>query len=587
VTVARNAVTPEADRATGEHSAPPRAPPTVTTRSRPFAAALAVLALVLAGDARGASVPGAPAGPQRGGRPAGTLERLARRSHPLDEGERQELSRELDRVLARLPDAPASRRDVNEALLELAELGLEARCEGDPARARSGDWLCERLAAAWPVAVDADTAAWLVRDVLIAAGDVHESRRAAAALALGHRREQEVTLALLHSTRGGMPLLEECALRSLVGRDDRVVDEVFAKTAARVLGAGAADEAAEETGSRRGARRASRSRTTVQAADPLREERLALWTEAHLNQSPPLDDPELADELAQLVQRGLASGNWREASRAVALAAPIPHEVAVPVLIEALELWADRRERGWPSRRISAELALELEHRSGRRIGPHPRRWRSWWEAVQEGRAEPPLPGDAPDPSSRATFFGLRPASDRVVFLIDRSGSMTAPLRVDAEQGLVVTRYAEAIEQLTACLAGLGEHTRFDVVLYNDRPLSWRSELVPADDANLEAVRRWLQSYSPQGGNDLRAAVAEAMHLDAGGEPDLDALEADTLVVLCDGDTLGGLQWAPEILRRSNLRARLVFDCVQIGGESDGALELLAAGSAGRMVVVD
>ena len=90
----------------------------------------------------------------------------------------------------------------------------------------------------------------------------------------------------------------------------------------------------------------------------------------------------------------------------------------------------------------------------------------------------------------------------------------------------------------------------------------------------------------PQGTTELEPAVREALRLDREGRPDLSELEADTVVVLCDGATAEGPAWVAPLLSGPNQEACVVFHCVQIGGGGDGTLEALAEGTGGTFVSV-
>ena len=77
------------------------------------------------------------------------------------------------------------------------------------------------------------------------------------------------------------------------------------------------------------------------------------------------------------------------------------------------------------------------------------------------------------------------------------------------------------------------------------------------------------------------------MGLRTDGSLDLDRLQADTVIVLCDGFKTGGSAWILPILRTVNSRSRLVIHSVLIGGQSDGSLELLAEETGGDFVRID
>jgi hypothetical protein len=77
------------------------------------------------------------------------------------------------------------------------------------------------------------------------------------------------------------------------------------------------------------------------------------------------------------------------------------------------------------------------------------------------------------------------------------------------------------------------------------------------------------------------------MEVDSRGRLNLAALEADTVIVLCDGATSEGAGWVRPLLRRVNDQARLVFHTVQLGESGDGTLQLLAEETGGEFVRVD
>jgi hypothetical protein len=64
------------------------------------------------------------------------------------------------------------------------------------------------------------------------------------------------------------------------------------------------------------------------------------------------------------------------------------------------------------------------------------------------------------------------------------------------------------------------------------------------------------------------------------------ALEADTIIVLCDGETLEGPSWVAPFIRSFNEKARVNFSAVQLGGRSDGALEALCEHTNGDYVEI-
>jgi Mg-chelatase subunit ChlD len=303
-----------------------------------------------------------------------------------------------------------------------------------------------------------------------------------------------------------------------------------------------------------------------------------------------------AKRLAALVERGLASSDWREVSRAVALSRPLDPELVIPYLIEALSQWKARQESGAQALRIEMEILRALENRSGRKLGLSPSDWSAWWKAVRDGgpKGQGPATGRYRE-GTRAAFFGIHPATDRVTFVIDRSGSMATPLAPRtgvAGSGARPSsggrsRWEEAVEELMGFVDAIGPRARFSVILFHDYAEEWRPTLLDASPENKKSARAWLAGNKPTGGTELKNAIARAMRLSPDGQPDMAVLEADTVIVLCDGATAEGPGWVEPFLRDANLRARIVFHCVQIGAGGDGTLEKLAAGSGGEFIRVD
>ena len=294
-----------------------------------------------------------------------------------------------------------------------------------------------------------------------------------------------------------------------------------------------------------------------------------------------------ASALARVVRLNLVDMDWRRASIAGSVSHALPMEMAVPALIEGLTAWTERTEEEGGGRRIQIELSDELRERTGRGFGPHPERWQGWWQDVVAGTIPLASVGEDQRPPTTAAFFGLRPATDRVIFVLDRSGSMDEPFggegpRTGPNSAPTRSRYREAVAQLLTYLTSLGPKAKFNVVLFADDARAWRSRLQSVSELNLKDVNRWLTSTRPNGGTELRAGVIRALDAREDGSVDVSKLEADTVVVLCDGQTLTGPGWIPGFLARAN--ARIAFHAVQIGDQGDGTLERLAQLTGGQFV---
>lgn len=298
--------------------------------------------------------------------------------------------------------------------------------------------------------------------------------------------------------------------------------------------------------------------------------------------------PQAAKLLEERLRTMVIQADWRQPARAIRLLGALPLEARIGVLLDALVIW-DRRARG--SKRYAglvrtrSDLSRALQEISGKRFGPEPGPWIDWWVDVRLGREL--RPGSAEfearrrerqkEPGSSAGFFGLRPDSDRVTFVIDISGSMAN--RWGTTQS---TRFEEAVEQLVRFLQAAPEDTRFNVILFNQAPLVSSVELVEASAENLARARQSLLARAPGGGTNPRLAIEQALLLDPAGRPDLDVLEADTVILLCDGATDEGSAWVKPFLNRVLPLYPIRFHSVLIGTEGDGTLRALAEGSGGQ-----
>lgn len=272
------------------------------------------------------------------------------------------------------------------------------------------------------------------------------------------------------------------------------------------------------------------------------------------------------------VRGGLEAEDWRRASKALAVAPELETASIVPFLIQGLGVW-DARAGVGGRLRVMSEYAEALERLTGLDHGVRADTWARWWQAeTADGTypATPPL-------EERATFFGLAPRSDRVLFVIDRSGSMRQSYRSSP------SRYAAAVEALVYTLRDLGPDAQFQVVLFSTEAERFRPELTRATPANLERLEEWATGRGVGGGTDLRAGFEAAFPgLESGALAPTD-IPYDSVYVLCDGET-GSPAWVAPWLLEHNVQARLTFHCVNLGGTPAGALEALAAGSGGAFV---
>ncbi len=448
---------------------------------------------------------------------------------------------------------PGRSTEIAIALLDVAGSFAEAdpkQGEDQAAAAKLRDAALDTLRAH----LDSPFAIWLAREVVPAPTQPFDRRLAAVRL-LKDQTQPAVKLALLSATQEKEPRIRREVLNNLAGWYDPAVHAIFLRELQREI-----------------------------AGDPTAEGGIA---EVHFRQVSSDPTKRFLPELEPIVKGGLIATDWRVAVRAVHLSRPFSNEAIVPHLIEAMSLWKTRGAQFGHALRMQLEIERELRQRTGRALGIDADPWRRWYAAMRRG--EIPHTGEyagAPSERTTAGFFGLQPTSDRIVFVLDRSKSMEIGFGPAGTSG-IGRRWDEAVKQLDSFLEAIGPESRFDVVLFHDYAESWHGgALVPADEKQRAKVREWLKVQVPNGSTALRRGVEAALQIDPNRGLQIEKLEADTVILLCDGDTNEGAAWVAPFLAEINAVTRIAFYGVQIGGSGDGTLQALAEGSGGEFVQI-
>ena len=394
---------------------------------------------------------------------------------------------------------------------------------------------------------------WLIGEVLPSDARQSVERRTAACEILSSDESEEASSALVRSTRSAPMEVLDAAIGALAGRQ--------------------------------------RTEVHVRLIELLEEADLGevvFWRwpiERHfLSLELAEEDQAAVAKVAAYVAREIRNEDWRNASRAVSVGHCLPHTAVFPSLIRGLEVWVERgTDEERPVRRVQGEILAELRRRSGRSLGLYPERWIALWEGNQNGEVNFAGEGTGAERITQAGFFGIRPETDRVVFVLDRSGSMDVPFGETSRQ----SRLEEAADQMANFLRQLGPQTQFGVVVFSDTTQVWHERLKTASEARVEKAKSWVLRGGDRAGTQLRAGVLKALHVDRRGKQNLKALEADTIIVLCDGATTEGPGWVVPLMRRIGDESRVVFHAVQIGSKSDGTLEALCSATGGDFVYVE
>lgn len=176
-----------------------------------------------------------------------------------------------------------------------------------------------------------------------------------------------------------------------------------------------------------------------------------------------------------------------------------PDRSAVPLLVRRLDK---------EPLRIRIALNDTLNALTGFDHGPEPEGWASWLKSVQasdkvdEARPEP---GGYSKPKRKpAEYFDIPVLSDRMLFVLDVSGSMDYSIGSSTK---TPTRMAHARRELIGVLKALDERSRFNIIFFDQKIRLFTSGLVAATNRNKQLAIQTVNGLVPRGGTDSYGAL--------------------------------------------------------------------------------
>ncbi|MHC4940664.1 MAG: HEAT repeat domain-containing protein [Planctomycetota bacterium] len=228
---------------------------------------------------------------------------------------------------------------------------------------------------------------------------------------------------------------------------------------------------------------------------------------------------------------------------------------------------------------------------SGQDFSLAPDLWAKWWAEKKKGNLTEEGKLAKGERVSVSTYYNFKIFSDRVLFVIDTSGSMkwleSPPQRIDV-----------AREQLFKAIKSLNEKTLFNVMTFASDIHTWKRGEVLATKENIAESLKWLETrLLPRGGTNTHGALMRALS---------DNPKIDTVYFLSDGlPSSGEMEIQEEIivaLRDANRFRKVVFNTIALvfgkskiekawkyeDPEEMGAfMRRIAEESAGESVVID
>ncbi|MCA8978969.1 MAG: VWA domain-containing protein [Planctomycetes bacterium] len=284
----------------------------------------------------------------------------------------------------------------------------------------------------------------------------------------------------------------------------------------------------------------------------------------------------------------LADESWY-VKRSTALAlAKLRVRDAIPALIDGIE-----REPG----RTKTDYQEALTSLTGQNYRSNVPLWRRWWEENKETFVVPPISEIEEQASEEAkealglTFFGIRTDSERVLFVLDLSGSMDFAMvprnnpdddtgngrEPDLPRAGEQSRLEAAKDALKRALGGIGDGAVFNIIFYASDVWSWQDDLLSMTGESRSEAMRYVEDLDAVGGTNIYGALATAFDM-AGAESGdgWTSPKIDTIFFLSDGRPSVGLTIDPEeilaYVRDRNQSAGIVIHTIGLSGAQDAYL---------------
>jgi HEAT repeat protein len=289
------------------------------------------------------------------------------------------------------------------------------------------------------------------------------------------------------------------------------------------------------------------------------------------------------------VYMALKHKSWRVRAAAMDFCRKVRNKGSIPHLIACLE-----KSKG----RLFADCQLALKAHTGFRLHTV-QSWRDWWAGEKDTFKLPPLEavqekertGPVRVSTVTISYFNIPLVSNRVIFVLDVSGSMSSPMGGRAGRGggtgtprggraaTQRTRLEEAKVQLKRVINALPEAARFNLIYFDTPVNTFLARMALARKGIKQRAIRSVQALQPRGGTNIHDALWEAFQ-DPG---------VDTIYLLSDGAPSAGKITDPDGIAREvarwNQSRRIRIHTISLGSKSD-LMVRLARESGGQHVWV-
>jgi len=289
-----------------------------------------------------------------------------------------------------------------------------------------------------------------------------------------------------------------------------------------------------------------------------------------------------ADAVQRAMGAATAHQTWEARAAGLDLLAEAGADSAFPVILGAFDdrVWQVRAAAYRAASTVRTRRAVEAliarmgDERSAARTfladalvdltgvshGDGPDGWQKWWAIVGASfevpkRAAKGSGAKIERPRTVASYYGIPLRTDRMVFIIDLSGSMTAKVGDK-------TKLRAAQDQLIAVLGKLQPTQQFGLIGFGTNVGAWEPALVPASAKNVQEAVAWVERLAIRGATNIYDSLELALGFEG----------VESIFLLSDGGPSAGrfvaMDQIREAIRVQNRERHVRINTILIGGSS-------------------
>ena len=207
----------------------------------------------------------------------------------------------------------------------------------------------------------------------------------------------------------------------------------------------------------------------------------------------------------------LKDREWRVRSAAMSALVSLPKKEAIPALIASLSMEVGR---------LVDDAEAALNALTGRAFNGNATLWKDWWgknkESFQIGAVaaarDAAKEGESAEwkkESGGVSFYGITTRSQRILFVLDRSGSMNEAVSetLTGKQG-GKRKIDAAIDQLKVAVNGLEDGALYNIITYATDVTRWQKRMQKSSTSSRKKVTRWIDTkIEAVGGTNIHDAL--------------------------------------------------------------------------------